>query len=373
MNSRNSILIVSLAVFLLTASFVFAETNLPTITIFYSEDCPHCHDELSFLENFKKEIPDLEIIELEVKYNKKNREVFLETLKKYDIKNAVVPITFIGDEYIIGFSGPENTGEKIRQIINDSKTTDEDAVSHPIFGKINIKNLSLPVLTIVLGILDGFNPCAMWSLVALLTLVIATGSRKKVWLIGGVFLLVSAVLYYIFMAAWLNIFILLDFLAAIQIIIGILAMIAGIIFIRNFFTFKPGVCEISSPGQQEKITEKFKKAISSASWPAMILGVIAVAFSVNLFELFCSLGIPAIFTKALTLSNLATWEYYIYLGLYDFFYILDDALIFLVAVFTLKFFHLSGKYIQYSRLIGGILMIILGAIFLLKPELLMFK
>ncbi|MBU2219159.1 hypothetical protein KJ750_00875 [Patescibacteria group bacterium] len=372
MNSRNLVLIVSLSVFLLTASFVFAETNLPTITVFYSKDCPHCHDELSFLENLKKEIPDLEIIELEVKYNEKNREVFIEALKKFDIKNAAVPITFIGNEYIIGFSGPENTGEKIRQIINDSKTTDKDAVSHPLFGKINIQSVSLPFLTLVLGTLDGFNPCSMWALLVLLTLVIATGSRKKVWLVGGIFITTSAISYFLFMSAWLNAFILLDYAFITRIIVGIIAVAAGIISIKEFYTFKPDTCEISNEGQKKKTTQRIKKVLGFSSLPILILGVIGIALSVNLVELLCSLGLPVVYTKALAMHQLASWKYYLYIALYDFFYMLDDIIVLLVAGFSMRFLQLNSKYSRYSRLIAGILMLILGAIFLLKPELLMF-
>lgn len=376
MNSRNSILIVLLAVFLLTASFVFAETNLPTITVFYSKDCPHCHDELYFLENLKKEIPNLEIIELEVKYNEKNREVFIETLKKFDINTLVVPLTIVGDKYLLGFDNPENAGEQIKEMAVEPPSGGSTAggtVSHPLFGKINIQSVSLPFLTLVLGTLDGFNPCSMWALLVLLTLVIATGSRKKVWLVGGVFIITSAISYFLFMSAWLNAFILLDYALITRIIVGIIAIVAGVISIKEFYTFKPDVCEISSEEQKKKTTQRIKKVLGFSSLPILILGVIGIAFSVNLVELLCSLGLPVVYIKALAMHQLASWKYYLYISLYDFFYMLDDIIILLVAGFSMRFLQLNGKYSRYSRLISGILMLILGAIFLLKPELLMFK
>ncbi|MBU1159943.1 hypothetical protein KKD04_02035 [Patescibacteria group bacterium] len=353
-----------------SASFAFAES--PKITLFYGEECPHCHSERAFLDELKNEMPDLQIEEFEVWHNEENRKLFLETAEKLGIGNLSVPITIVGDKYLIGFDSPEGMGQTIRQMIEEIEPTGE-VISHPIFGKINVEKAALPLLTVVLGTLDGFNPCSMWSLIVLLTLVIATGSRKKVWLAGGVFIAVSFISYFLFMSAWLNAFIWLEYIALIRIIVGIIAIVAGVISLKEFFTFKPDVCEASSSEKQEKITEKIKKIVLAPSVWALVLGVVGVAFSVNLIELLCSLGIPVVFTKALAMHNLITWKYYAYIGFYDFFYMLDDIAVLLIAGFSMKFLHLNSKYSKWSRLAAGILMLILGLVFLLKPELLMLK
>lgn len=370
MHFRQLFLIIFLSVFLITANFVYAEGG-PQVIIFHSEECPHCKEEIKFLNALKKEMPNLEIREYEVGHNEENRKIFLETAEKLGIKNLVVPLTIVGDKYLIGFDSPEGLGQTIRQMIEETAPAGE-IISHPLFGKINIQEAALPFLTIVLGTLDGFNPCSMWSLIVLLTLVIATGSRKKVWLVGSVFIITSAVSYFLFMAAWLNAFVFLDYLAFTRIIVGLAAIAAGALSIKEFFTFKPNTCEVSSPEKQQKITEKIKKILQSPSTLAIILGVIGVAFSVNLIELLCSLGIPVVFTKTLAMHGLATWKYYVYIGLYDFFYMIDDIIVLLIAGFSMKFFHLNSKYSRYSRLAAGVLMLLLGLSFLIKPELLMF-
>ncbi len=317
-------------------------------------------------------------VEYEVRHNKKNRKLFLDTAKKLEIKSLAVPLTIIGDEYMIGFDKPENSGEKIKQMIanldgESSKAVQkEEKVKIPLFGEVGVKSLSLPVLSVVLGTLDGFNPCSMWALLVLLTIVIATGSRKKVWLVGGVFILTSAVSYFLFMAAWLNAFIFIGYFSFVQFAIGLVAIIAGAVSIREFYKFKPNVCEVSTPEQKKKLSERIKRVLRSASLPMMLLGVVAIAFSVNLIELLCSLGIPVIFTKTLTMYHLASWKYYGYIGLYDFFYMLDDIIVVAIAGFSMKFFLFNSGYSRWSRLVAGILMLVLGAIFLLKPELLMF-
>ncbi len=355
-----------------------ASAEAPVITLFHGEECPHCLAEREFLGELKKEIPDLKVVEYEVWHNKENRELFLKTAEELGIKSLAVPLTIIGGDYLIGFDKPENSGKKIRQMLADSGAEfpsgnkGEEIVSIPFFGEINIKNLSLPVLAVVLGGLDGFNPCSMWALLVLLTLVLATGSRKKVWLVGGMFILVSAVSYFMFMAAWLNAFIFIGYMSAVQIVIGVVALVAGFISVKEFFTFKPNVCEVSSPEQQQKLGERIKRALGSASLPLMLLGVAGIAFSVNLIELLCSLGLPVIFTKTLTMFDLASWKYYGYIGLYDFFYMLDDIVVLAIAGFSMKFFHVNSGYSRWSRLIAGAAMLILGFIFLFKPELLMF-
>ena len=371
MRFKKIFFVLLMAGFLAVPAFGFASAP-PAITLFHGEECPHCRAERAFLGDLKKEMPNLKITEYEVWHNEKNRELFLKTAKELDIKRLGVPLTIIGDKYLIGFDKPKNSGKEIRQMLKNLEVQPSNEISHPLFGKINIKDLSLPFLAVVLGTLDGFNPCSMWALLVLLTLVIATGSRKKVWLVGGVFILTSAISYFLFMAAWLNAFIFMGYFSFVQIAVGLAAIIAGIFSIREFYKFKPNVCEISTPEQQQKLSERIKKVLRSASLPMMLLGVAAIAFSVNLIELLCSLGIPVVFTKTLAMHHLAVWKYYGYIGFYDFFYMLDDIIIVVIAGFSMKFFHLNSKYSRWSRLVAGILMLILGAIFLLKPEILMF-
>ena len=383
MNFRKIFPIILLAGFLISPALGLASelpktSESPTVILFHGEECPHCQAERAFLGELKKEMPNLKVVEYEVWHDEENRKLFLDTAKKMGIKGLAVPLTIVGSEYLVGFDKPENSGEKIRKMITSAgkgappPVADEEKINIPLIGEIGVKDLSLPVLSIVLGTLDGFNPCSMWALLVLLTLVIATGSRKKVWLVGGVFILTSAVSYFLFMAAWLNAFIFLGYFSSVQFAIGVVAIIAGIVSIREFYKFKPNTCEISTPEQQQKLSERIKKVLRSASTPMMLLGVATIAFSVNLVELLCSLGIPVIFTKTLTMYNLAAWKYYGYIGLYDFFYMIDDIIVLAIAGFSMKFFLFNSRYSRWSRLLAGVLMLFLGAAFLFKPGLLMF-
>jgi len=388
MNFKKYFSAILLAGFLISPAFGFASglpkpaepAAAPTVILFHGEECPHCKAERNFLKDLKKEMPGLKVVEYEVWHNEKNRKLFLDTAKKLNIKGLAVPLTIVGNEYLVGFDKPENSGEKIRQMVKNleaggafsGSAESKESVKLPFFGKVKVEDLSLPLLSVVLGTLDGFNPCSMWALLALLTLVIATGSRKKVWLVGEVFILTSAVSYFLFMAAWLNAFIFLGYFSFVRFAIGAAAIAAGIVSIREFYKFKPNVCEISTPEQRKKLGERIKKVLRSASLPVMLMGVVAIAFSVNLVELLCSLGIPVVFTKTLTMYNLATWKYYGYIGLYDFFYMLDDIIVLVIAGFSMKFFLFNSGYSRWSRMVAGVLMLALGTIFLFKPGLLMF-
>src|SRR3989344_1447539 len=265
-----------LAIFLLLpTSFAQEQKEEKTeIILFYSKDCPHCHEEIVFLNKLMSKYP-IELKLYEVKYNRENLDYFIKFAKEHNIEANTVPLTFINGEIIIGFRDEETTGKQIERLIL-KQNQKQDIVN--IFGReINLQLLSLPALTFILGIMDGFNPCAMWVLAFMLALLISSGSRKKLWLIGGTFILVSGLVYYLFMAAWLNAFLFIGYIRTTQIIIGI----------------------------------------------------IALAFTVNLVELLCSVGLPAIYTRILTLNNLPTLSYYLYMLLYILLYMLDDIIIFL--------------------------------------------
>lgn len=357
--------------------YAHAENDLPSITLFHGEECPHCQAERKFLNELKKDFPDLEINEYEVWHNKENAKVFMQKAKELGITQLGVPLTIIGDKYMVGFDKPENSGEEIKKmlgidknILPDNLPDQKDIFSLPIIGEINIKNLSLPVLSMALGLLDGFNPCSMWALLMLITILIASKSRAKVWVAGSVFIITSAISYFLFMSAWFNAFLFVGYIAWVRVIIGLVAIIAGIISIREFSTSKPGVCEIDEPEEKQKIIERIKKVLQSASWPALVIGVAGIAFSVNLVEMMCSLGIPVVFTETLALANLSAWKHYAYIGLYDLFYMMDDIVVLLIAGFSMKFLRFSEKYTHYSRLMVGLLMLILGIIFIFNPELL---
>ena len=81
----------------------------------------------------------------------------------------------------------------------------------------------------------------------------------------------------------------------------------------------------------------------------------ALAISVNVIELACSAGLPLIFTQILAMNKVRRIAKLIYLLLYILFFMIDDIIVFAIAMFTFKVTGISTKYTKYSHLIGGII------------------
>jgi len=382
-------IVIALLLFLVFGFVSAVDTSLTEIqhnesidvTIYYGRECPHCHTTIEFIEKLQKENPLIEINKFEVYHDQDNQKIYSEAVKSfgYDPNVLIVPFTIIGEKHIIG-----ERLEEIEQAINECAVTNQEeetcpageevpaTIDHILFGKIDISQMSLPMLTFILGIADGFNPCAMWVLVYLIAMLIETKDKKKIWLIVGTFVFASAVLYFIFLTAWLNLFLFLGFLSWIQVIVGLIAIATGIFHIREHL--KPGAatCAVTDDSGKKSIMDKIKKLTEGAIVPATIVGLILLAFTVNLIEFVCSAGIPAVFTKILTLSDLSTLEYYGYILLYDFFFMLDDIIIFGGAALALNYVDINGKYVKFAGLFGGIVLLLLGIILIFFPELLAF-
>lgn len=345
-----------------------------TIYLFYGAECPNCQAEEKFLDDLVKNHPEIQVKRYEVWHNNENLELFKKMAGEKNVKAQAVPTTFVGHQTFVGYASDDLTGNELKKSIFDlyciDEQVEEKSIKIPFLGKVAVSSLSVPTLTIVLGIIDGFNPCAMWALIALITILIATQDKKKIRLVGGIFIASSWLIYFLFMALYLNTFKLLSFVVWIRYLIGAVAVFAGVIYLKDFVTYQPGVCKVTSPKQQKSIMERMKKVASSNSLILLVIGVISLAFSVNLVEMMCSFGLPVIYTQILSMNHLPTWQYYLYLALYNTFYMADDIIVFTVAALTMNYVHLNNKYEKWMKLVGGVLIIALGVILILRPDLL---
>ena len=252
---------------------------------------------------------------------------------------------------------------------------DSYSVDTGLFGVVSLKDVSLPIFTIILGAVDGFNPCAMWILIFLITMMFSMHDRFKMWILGLTFIFTSGFVYLCFMLSWLSLASFLSSVVLIRFLIACFAVLFGMVNIYRYFkSLNSDVgCDVTDKKKRLKIMERIKKIVNEKSFLLSILGIMLLAFSVNLIELLCSLGIPVMFTNVLAMNELSTLEYVIYIGLYLIFFLIDDILIFVIAMKTLKIKGISNKYTKYSHLIGGIIMVLLGILMVIKPEWLMFN
>lgn len=383
--------------------------NQVDLHLFYGNTCPHCAKEKVWLEDIKKEYPNLRVHLYEVYDNKDNQELVTAVTKKMNISMAGVPLNVIADKVIIGFSGVEieeaikyysntsyqdvvasvkeslakekakiatekETKEKAKEKTKGSSTSSEKMVNIPFLGRIDIMKYSLPVITILLGLADGFNPCAMWALVFLMGLLIGIGDRRRMWLLGGIFIVVSAVVYFLILSSWLNVFLLIGAFRWMNIGIGLFAVGAGVWSIYQAWKQRnETTCKITASAKRQTAFNKMRQWSESSKLWVAIGGIAILAVVINLVEFFCSVGAPATYTQVLASSGLADWQRYAYILLYTFFFMLDDIIVFAIAMATFKIANISTKYAKISGFIGGVIMFIIGLLLLFRPEWLSFN
>lgn len=341
--------------------------------MFYSYDCPHCKKAHAFLDEVKKEYPQLTVHQYEIKQNKDNVKIFESVAKEYKVKPQGVPTIFIGDQYFVGFD--ENVTcksiiKEIRHLKGDKVSCPDNEIDVPFIGTVNTGTLSLPMFTVYIGLLDGLNPCAMWVLAFLLGLMVYVKDRKKMLFIGGTFVIASGVVYFLFMTAWVNIFIIVGYSKAITIGLGIVAIIMGLVNIKELFFFKKGISLMIPESAKPKLYKKARKIIYEESGLLAVIGTIMLAVFVNFIELGCTIGLPAIYTRVLSLRGLSTLDTYLYIAFYNVLYIIPLVIIVAAFAFTMghhKFTETHGKIL---KVISGLLMLGLGLILILFPQLL---
>ena len=399
----NKIKYLILGIFLFLMPLVVDAKEI-TLYFFHGDGCPHCAEESKFLDSIKEEYNDLKIVEYEVWYNDENANLLKKVEEAFDIRRSGVPTTVIGDSVITGYGTGTDSKikraidyylendytDQIQNIINDTfvkeekpdddfskeeeKKDEELSIKLPIFGKVNLKNISLASAAVVIGLVDGFNPCAMWILLFLLSVLVGMKDRKRMWIIGLTFLITSAFVYMLIMLSWLQIAVKMTTVIWIRNIIAVIALIGAFINLRSYIRTKDDSgCEVVDDKKRKTIFKKIRKFTSEKSLFLALIGVITLAVSVNLVELACSAGLPLVFTELLVLNDTSSMMRFTYTLLYILFFLIDDLVIFFIAMFTMKITGISTKYNKYSHLIGGIIMLIVGVLLLLKPEWLMFS
>lgn len=373
--------------------------------LFHQESCPHCQKEIEYLEELKEEYSNLDIVTYEISKNEMNYNFYIKVAnkindnldKKQQLSIGSVPFTIIGTDFYVGFevSQKDSIKKSIDKFLkNDivdvvSMIKNEEDISNiefntdpnsklniPLLGEINAKTVSLPLISIVIGLVDGFNPCAMWVLLFLIGMLFNMKDKKKMWTLGITFLVASALVYLLIMSAWLKVAISFNASVWLRTLIAIIALIAGAINLKSYIKEKKRKtdgCEVVDENKRKKIFTSIKKITSQKKFILSVLGIIALAVSVNLIELACSTGLPLIFTQILAFNDLSAFEYTIYMLLYILFFLIDDIVIFVVAMLTLNIKGISSKYGKYSHLIGGIIMILIGLLMIFKTEWLMFN
>jgi hypothetical protein len=343
------------------------------VHFFHVPSCSHCEEQEPFNEKLESEYPSINITRHDATTPAGSARLS-EMLENLGIEAMpVFPITIFGNQVFSGWESEDTTGRAIEEALQQCLAGDcpppageepGDGIVLPIIGEIVPADYSLPALAVILGLVDGFNPCAMWVLVYLISLIATLRDRKRIWLIVGSFVLASGVLYFLFMTAWLNAFLFIGYVRPVTTVIGLVALGGGILQIRGFIETKGAiVCEVTDEESRKKTMTRIQKLVSSPITLGTVMGIIALAFLVNSIEFVCSAAIPAIFTHVLSLASLTTFQYYSYILLYVVVFMLDDLIIFGSAAIAMTS-GLGDRYAKYFRPVGATILIILGVLLL---------
>lgn len=379
------------------------EDDTISVYLFYGDGCPHCAEEKKFLSSIKDDYDDVEFIYFEVWYNNENSEFLSEVKDKLNVTRSGVPVTVIGETTFVGYSSAlegkikraiefykeneyidaiqgikEGTyvgidGEEDEFSEQEEESDEDSTVDVPFFGNLNLKNVSLGTAALVLGLIDGFNPCAMWVLLFLISMLIGMKNKKRMLIIGLTFLGSSAFVYMLMMLSWLNIVVAISTSILVRNIIALIAVGGGILNFYNFFKHQDSGCSVVDEKKRKSVFERIKKFTKEKSLVLALIGTITLAFSVNIIELACSAGLPMVYTQLLAINDIRGLSAFLYVLLYIVFFLLDDMIIFIAAMKTMEVTGMSTKYSKYSHLIGGILMVVICLLLIFKPEWLMFQ
>ncbi|NTV48786.1 MAG: hypothetical protein HGB32_09795 [Geobacteraceae bacterium] len=378
--------------------------NKTIVYFFWGKGCPHCEEEKKFLDELQRGQPSLEIREYEVWYNRENAGLMAAMLRDHDALFSGVPVTFVDDQVFSGFTEqirgtlekaikecdavpcadpaertgrsrpPEQTAkagtfDKVTTAGTGAADTGR-AVTIPLLGAVDARTSSLPLLTLLIAGMDSFNPCAFFVLLSLLGILIHAGSRNKMLLIGGVFVFFSGFIYFLVMAAWLNLFLVMGHVAVITTIAGGVSLVIAGINIKDFFLFKRGFSLTIPDSAKPKLFDRMRRLLRSTSTVSVLVGATVLAVVANLYELLCTAGFPMVFTRILTLNKLSTATYYLFLLLYNIIYVVPLFIIVLGFTLTLGKRQLTEWQGRVLKLVSGTMMLGLGSVLLTNPALL---
>jgi glutaredoxin len=338
--------------------------------MFSRPGCPHCASAKEYLDQLAVDRPELTVEIHDVRSDPAALERLQELARKHGVSGLAVPSFAICDAFWVGFLDAGTTGARIERLLNGTADPPDTQIELPWFGMVDLLELGLPLFTLAVGLVDGLNPCAMWVLLFLLSILVNLRDRRRIIAIAGTFVFVSGLAYFLFMVAWLNVFLWIGLSRGVQLTLGVIALVVGGVNVKDFFAFGSGLSFSIPAAAKPGIYARVRRIVRAESLSGAIAGAFVLAVLVNLVELLCTAGLPALYTQILTLQQLTIAEYYAYLLLYNLAYVADDAALVTLVVATLGRRKLDETHGRWLKLLSGAVMLLLGGVLLVFPELL---
>lgn len=380
-----------LSLWLITAGQALSQAAQPSMAgaegvlrVYVREGCPHCAHAKDYLPLLLQQNPRLQVEYRPVDTDPQAREELVRLSEHSGHWPPGVPTFAYQGRVLVGFGDPAQSGPALAALLalqttappltapleasTEPKRTTGAAVPLGPWGSVRVEDWGLPLFTLAMGLLDGFNPCAMWVLLFLLSLLVHLRDRRRMAVIAGTFVLVSGMVYYAFMAAWLNLFLAVGLSSAVRAGLAVLALGMAALHLKDFATGFRGPSLSIPAASKPGLYARMRGVMQAHSLPLALLGVASLAVVVNFVELLCTAGLPALYTAILTQQALPPATHYGYLGLYILGYITDDALMVGSAVWALQGQKLDEARGRWLKLLSGLLMASLGIVMLLRPQ-----
>lgn len=371
------------------------DTGSLALYVFWGEGCSHCEDAKPFLKELDDTYFELRIRGFEIWYDKDNATLFTQMADHHNIPEGGrgTPTFFLGNRYWIGFS--DSIAQDIKTTVdlcNQNGCVDagagimpgaigelskpgpvaentSDVIDIPLIGKVDISKQSIWISTLLIAFVDGVNPCSIWVLTMLLAITLHTGSRKKVAIIGIIFLTVTAIIYALFITGLFTVLSIVSFIGWIQVVVAVIALFFGLVNLKDYFWYKEGFSLTISDKKKPGLFQKMRNLMdaSQSIW-ALAGATVVMAAGVSLVEFSCTAGFPVLWTNLLLSQDVATNLFIPLLILYMLIYQLDELAIYFASVFTLKATRVEEKHGRILKLIGGSLMLVLSAVMLINPS-----
>jgi cytochrome c biogenesis protein CcdA len=390
-----------------------ADAGTVVVRYFYGAECPHCARQGVEMDAWEREY-DVEIHRYEVWHDARNRALFQELAAAYGEEASGVPTTFIGERVWIGFdeaaasqmraaivaceadacidplsvldpgdpeppdgptAGPPATSDVAPEgppappeTGNGDAPSGSATISVPFLGEVDANAMGLLPATALIAFVDGFNPCSLWVLSVLLAMLLRTGSRRRIALVGGAFLVTTAAVYGLFIAGVFSAMSYVGYLAGIRWAVALLALTFAAVNIKDYFAFKKGF--------SFTIPDRFKPRIyrggrglmaEDRSLLAVTGAAVVMALGIALVELPCTAGFPVVWSGLLTDAGVSGPEFAGLLSVYLGIYLLDEVALFAAVVVTLRIARFQERHGQVLKLVGGMVMLALGIVMLTSP------
>ncbi len=348
------------------------------LTLYYGQGCPHCASEKEYLATeLGPAHPDLVIEEYEVWYDEANRERLLSDAEAYGFEPSGVPVTIVDGTVFIGFGA--STAAQIEAVVAealaDGSTGPSPAappattVDVPGVGEVDLASQSLLVSTVVIGFVDGINPCSLWVLSVLLAIVLHSGSRGRVVLVGTTFLAVTAGMYALYIVGLYAALDYIDGMTWIRLAVAVVALTFGVLQIKDAFTPGRGP-SLSIPTERRPGLYARMRSVGTADRgvAATVAGTVVLAAGVSLLETPCTAGLPLLWTTLLTEQDVPTTTAVGLFAVYMAVFLLDEIIVFTVAVVTLRATKISQRHGRALKLVAGCVLVTLAGAMAVAPQ-----